>query len=541
MNKRSNLPRHDTDSVTAAWREYEAGKAYKRRIGLYDTVRENERFYRGEQWNATPPKGLPAPVFNLVKRTVDFLINSILSGKVTIRYIDEAAPFSQPSLPVKQRRDCVDQLNRHADYRWEKNRMDRLLREGLLDAAISGDAVYYTYWDPDALTAQPFSGDFVTERIDNVNFFVADVNTSDLEKQEYLLLAGREPVTRLRREAIRFGMSPDQAAECILPDGADSSQSGAWGDVENEEEDAQKATYLIRFSHGENGRICFEKSVRNAVIRRAQTNLRHYPVCYFHWDPVKNSFHGSAPITGMIQNQKYINKAYAMVMKHMMDTAFSKVIYDKKLIPEWTNEVGQAIGVLGGGDVSGAVTTVGVGELQAEYLKVIEMTTAQTKELMGATESALGEGQANNTSAILALREASLVPLETIRQNLCQCVEALALIWADMICAYYADGRMLPCREDGEMTAASCKFSLLEEAILCAKVDVGMETRFSQAAQMNLLDKLLDSGHITLKQYLSRLPKGILSDPMGLVVEQALTESKGGSEDGGIHTEDTHR
>lgn len=35
---------------TAAWRQYEAGRDYKRRIGLYETVRTNERFYRGDQW-----------------------------------------------------------------------------------------------------------------------------------------------------------------------------------------------------------------------------------------------------------------------------------------------------------------------------------------------------------------------------------------------------------------------------------------------------------------------------------------------------------
>ena len=37
-------------NITKAWQEYEAGKEYKRRIGLYETVRRNERFYRGDQW-----------------------------------------------------------------------------------------------------------------------------------------------------------------------------------------------------------------------------------------------------------------------------------------------------------------------------------------------------------------------------------------------------------------------------------------------------------------------------------------------------------
>ena len=79
--------------------------------------------------------------------------------------------------------------------------------------------------------------------------------------------------------------------------------------------------------------------------------MKRYPVAYFAWDRVKGSFIGNSPITALKENQKYINKAYAMVMKHMTDTAFSKIVYDKTLIPEWTNEVGEAIGVRGGGDV----------------------------------------------------------------------------------------------------------------------------------------------------------------------------------------------
>ena len=42
-----------TFEETAAWQQYEAGRSYKRRIGLYETVRTNERFYRGIQWQGT--------------------------------------------------------------------------------------------------------------------------------------------------------------------------------------------------------------------------------------------------------------------------------------------------------------------------------------------------------------------------------------------------------------------------------------------------------------------------------------------------------
>ena len=53
------------DSLSKTWLQYEAGKEYKRRIGLYKTVRENERFYRGDQWYMTSSNNLPRPVFNV--------------------------------------------------------------------------------------------------------------------------------------------------------------------------------------------------------------------------------------------------------------------------------------------------------------------------------------------------------------------------------------------------------------------------------------------------------------------------------------------
>ena len=58
-------------TTNKAWRQYEAGKEYKNRIGLYETVRRNERFYRGEQWQSGEGGDLPKPVFNIVRRIID--------------------------------------------------------------------------------------------------------------------------------------------------------------------------------------------------------------------------------------------------------------------------------------------------------------------------------------------------------------------------------------------------------------------------------------------------------------------------------------
>ena len=58
--------------ASKAWAQYEAGKAYKRQIGLYETVRLNERFYRGDQWQDSRSQDLPRPVFNLIRRVMDY-------------------------------------------------------------------------------------------------------------------------------------------------------------------------------------------------------------------------------------------------------------------------------------------------------------------------------------------------------------------------------------------------------------------------------------------------------------------------------------
>ena len=66
---------------TKSWQQYEAGVEYKRRIGLFELVRRNERFYRGDQWYGLKNNDLPKPVFNVVRRITDFLISCVsLSG-----------------------------------------------------------------------------------------------------------------------------------------------------------------------------------------------------------------------------------------------------------------------------------------------------------------------------------------------------------------------------------------------------------------------------------------------------------------------------
>ena len=496
------------DSITPAWSLYESGLEYNRKINLYETNRKNERFYRGEQWDGYD-RDLPHPVFNVTRRIVDYLVGAISPQNITIRYTDEKLPYLDSSALQKNVSDGLRLLEQYAAYRWKTDYMGEIANRALLNAAVSGDGVFYCWWDSSVNSGQPFSGEIRTDVVDGANLFLCDVNNPDIQSQDYIMLSGRAPVIDLRREALEAGVE-EAMAEKIQPDDGDLSIP--------EREGSDKATYLIRFFR-ENGKVVFEKSTHYCVIRRAMTGLRYYPIVLFNWLPRKGSYHGSSPITELIPNQKYLNSAYALVMKHMNDTAFSKVVYDKSRIPEWSNEVGEAIAAVGGGTVADAVSVVGVGQLEPGYLDLINNVVNTTKNLMGATDSALGDERANNTSAILALREASMVALRQVSARFSRALGEVATIWADMLCAYFPAERLLPVETEAGVIACRPDYRLLSEEILRAHATYSDNSTFSISATVALLGNLLSGGHISAQQYLQALPDGCIPERAALISE----------------------
>ncbi len=491
----------------------EKGREYNRQIGLYDTINRNERFYRGDQWAGVEAGDLPTPVFNLFKRVINYFVSSIMSQKMSLHFSAEGMGFL--SDPAKRTRidEACQLLTRYVNYRFEKDKIDQLLTDGLCDAAVTGDLFLYVYWDPSRRTAQGFSGDFVTSLIDGTQVFFGDVNSTSVEEQPYILLAGRELVTKLRQEAIDSGMTP-QEAEKIQPDQDLSEQTGDFG---KRELAGTKATFVIKL-YKKDGTVRYRKSCRNLVISpERDTGLQLYPVVLMNWEKVKNSYHGQAVATSLVDNQLYINKAFAMVMKHMMDVSFSKVMYNSNLIDEWTGEIGEAVAV--NGPVENAALRMEPGSMQAGFLEVINLTMNMTKELMGATDAALGNVDPDNTSAIIALQQSSAVPLELQKMALYSAVERLGMIWLDFIFHYYDPSRVMMFRENGELLGGTLPLEEMKNIIFSCSSQVGASTYWSELAQVTTLDKLLLSGKIRFSQYLERLPDGYIGKKEELLEE----------------------
>lgn len=504
-------------TFTEEWQLYEKGKEYHHSIGLYDHVNTNERFYRGDQWEGIQSGGLPTPVFNIFRRIIDFFTSTVLSGAVKMRFTSES-PVTSASGRTES--ETTEKLNRIADFRWDKQKMDALLANALRDAAVTGDAVCYTYWDPSVRTGQPYTGDFVSVLVDNTNVFFGNPNSKNIEKQPYVLLSQRETVEDLRLQAKQNGMGEDTIRK-ITPDSDTAEESG---DLAKKELENTRCISLIKLWRGENGTIHFRKSVRNAVIQEeTDLGLSRYPLAVMNWTPVKNSWHGQAVATGLIENQIFINKGFAMVMKHMMDTAFSKVVYDSTVIDEWSNRVGEAIAV--NGPVESVAKVLSSGQMQAGMLDVINLAISSTKEFMGATDTALGDVTPNNTSAILALQQSSNLPLEGVKRALYQFVEDIGLVWLDFLFAYYDDARLVPVGGEGEIEYLPFLLSAQREKLYGCGVEVGASSYWSEITTLNTLDNLLQMGQITLSQYLERLPDNLIPKKRELLEEVRKKEA----------------
>ena len=538
--------------TTDEWALYEKGVEYNRNIGLYDAVDEAEAYYAGDQWRGVDAGGLPTPVFNIFKRVINYFTASILSQPVKLKFCPDGIPSQSQDPRNAAVWDAAKLVNRYVEYRWEKDKMDAALSDALIDAAVTGDACAYVWWDTSVKTGQPFTGDFRTAIIDNVNILPGDPNTRDVEKQPYILLVSRENVEALRREAEQNGGD----AQNIAADTDDRENQA--GDMAEYELEDTKATCVILFRRDEEGKILWKKSTKRAVVRpETDTRLTRYPVAWMNWDRRKNSWHGRSVIEGLIQNQRYINKAFALLMKHMMDTSFSKTIYNATIIDSWTNTIGEAIPATG--DVSNAAKTIGTGSVQTGYIDVIQLAESMTRDLMGASDAALGNVKPENTSAIIALQQASAVPLENVKRSLYQFVEDLGLIWLDYILHYYDDGRMLTYREDGEtkvspigrsitplsdmgtMHPGETETGIMQGAarpydapsvsdaaqmLWDARVDVGPSYYWSEAASISTLSNLLQSGAIDMIQYLERMPDIAIPQRRELIEEIRQRQSQ---------------
>lgn len=499
--------------------EYQKMLGYNTAVNLDETVRANENFFIGKQWEGVDAKGLPTPVYNFLKQVVLFSVANITTDNIKM----QATPLACERTPEDVER-VAEIVNTEFDRLFEFNRVPNLVREYMRNAAVDGDSCLFTFWDDTVDAGFGLRGGIRTEIVDNMRVGFGNTACRDPQKQPYILIERREMTKELRRAAQEAG---NPRWNDIQPDTENHN-------TDSYKNSSERSTVLLRMWKERKTGTVWACEVSGRVMLREpwDMGLRLYPVTWINWDYIPDSYHGQALVTGLIPNQIFVNKLFAMSMISLMTSAFPRTVYDKTRIPKWNNAVGAAIGV-NGGDVSGVAKIIDPAQISPQIAQFIQTSVDYTRQFLGATSAALGETRPDNTSAIIALQRAASIPSEITKQNLYKSIEDLGRIYLDFMAAYYGKRKVQVSMPDvgsdilafagkdpEELETVLFDYGILNEMPMALKLDVGASSYWSEMASVQTLDNLLMQDKITIEEYLERIPDGYIPKRQELIASR---------------------
>ena len=520
MAKKFKIPTHEE-----IWKRFEKGYGFNEQIGLYDQVTVNENFFIGNQWEGVEANGLPTPTYNMFKRVINFQVSTITSDNLTLR----AKPMPSTSkMAMKDLERIADIVSQQFAAIVKRNRIVAKNREFLRNAAVTGDGCMHFYFDPTIENGQDVKGEIVAEVIDNLRVIFGNPNCRDVQRQPFIMIYRREMVDEVRYKAEQYkeaGLCDIEDIESIKPD------SDKFQNKYDSYADDKVTVVTYYFKNRDTGTLWCIEATEQGILREAyDTEYTLYPLVWINWDYIRDCYHGQAMVTGLLANQKFINKMFALVGISLLTTAFPKIIYDQNRIRRWDGSVGTAVGVQG--NVTDVAKVLDGASISPQIAQFIELSFDKTHSLLGASDVAMGDSRPDNTSAIIALQRAANTPMEMTKQNDHECLEDAGRIFIDIMSVRYGT-RMVEVAMDmdeiGEQPLGMelqkqnftqpFDFSILKQIPLTIEQEVGASSYWSEMASMQTLDNLLINNLITPEQYIERLPEGYISKKQELLAD----------------------
>lgn len=404
---------------------------------------------------------------------------------------------------------CCDIFKNEIDRIIEKTKAKTKARKMLRNAAVDGDGCFFFYYDNEA-------EDIAIELTDNTKVLFGNPHNDEVQTQDRIIVVQRLTLEKVKRMAKAFGVKKEDI-DSITPD-----HERYYG--EEEDFDDELVTVLTRFWK-ENGEVHFAKCTKKVMLKEdTNTEYHLYPIAWMQWENVKSSYHGQSCITGLIPNQIFVNKLLAMSMVHHKTMAFPKIVYDMTKFPNgWDNAVGQAVGVVGG--VNDAVMqSTKPSDMSQQAINLVDKTIDYSKELMGASDAALGDIKPENTSAIIATQKASAAPLELQRQAYFQFWEDCVLIMLDIMRVNFGLRAVSVdmYNELGEEEKALYEFDFDADDYddMQLTVDIGASAYWSEIAQAQTADSMLVNGIFTDPiMYLESIPDHVIKGKNKIIAQ----------------------
>lgn len=495
------------EDITTVWQEYERGKDYNYQQQLYEKSRKNYDFYLGKQWGNTKLEGMQPITLNIIKSIVKYKVGVVKTNSYQIYFNSDTYENEEQR---KNLQDICDMLNRYANRLWEKNKVNKIVRDCVDDACIDNEGIVYFYADPDEN-----SNNILCEQVDRTNIYYGNENDDDIQSQPYIIISFRRTVEEVKKEAKANNIDKDEI-ELIKEDQDIEEQSGS----ELRTTEIVPMCLVLLKLYKKDGMIWAKKCTKLAtVMKDTCLDISLYPVAHILWERVKGSARGQGEVEHLIPNQIEINKTAtrrALVVKMI---AFPKLVANVKYIknPKALNKVGTTIELneMNADDVSKVVNYLKPTAISADAYNLQKELEEDTQNLAGAGDTVTGNVDPTQASgkAILAVQQASQQPINQQVENYKDFIEDIARIWFEMLKANSVKGITLISEKKDYKNNTTIEeihklsYKELKESDLYIKIDITPKSAFDKYAMEMSLENLLGSGHITFEEYVKALPE----------------------------------
>lgn len=497
---------YEDENITTVWRDFEKGRMYNRTKKLYTDTEQNYDFYYGNQ-NRYLNIGNETPVtLNIIKSIVKHKLGVVNSNAYAIVYNPNFYGAKDENQILQS---LCDALSKHSNQIWELQQVGTKIKIALKDACINDEGILHSYFDKEKQQV-------ITEVIDKNNIYYGNENDSDIQSQPYIIISYRKPITQVREEARRRGIS-EEKIELINSDGETLEQAGYKGTTD---EVNPMCLVLLKY-YKQNGKIFYTRAVKAVELEsNITTNETLYPVCHMVWEEVKGSARGIGAVRNIIPNQIEINKIATRRALSVKISAFPKLVVNDEYVKNSSalEKVGSTIRLKGGASIEDVRKQVG-------YLNPASMSTdaknlqddiqSSTRDLEGAGDVATGTVDPTQASgkAILAVKQASEQPLNEQVETFKTFVEDLARIYFDMWKAYMVNGMQVLVDqkdENGKVTQVPSQitYEQLQSLEANIKIEITPSSPYDIYAEEQTLGNLLSNGFITFEEYVELLPEG---------------------------------
>jgi len=519
--------------ITDIWRKVEKSKDYMLLKAIATKSETYWNMYLDEQWKGVETGGEELPFFNIIKPTIKYKTNVVCQNTMVATFSDMSGDESLKSV--------CELLNQHFVHVWEKGKMDVNSRQVIKNAAIVGDG-YLFFGEAD--TTKP-------QIIENTCVLLADEQEPNLQEQEYICLLERLSVSEIKKQAKENGISKAEI-DLIVSDEDTEQQLLNKTEVKTDGGKCSSVIYMTK----KDGYVNIARSTKHCLWEKLEplrardssgeyisAGVRSYPLLNYIWEKIPNNARGNSEVKGMLANQREINKTLARMSLSVKQCAFPKMAYDELKVanPDDLDKVGGKIKMkdTNAASISQMIAYLNPTSMSNDAPKLLESLMSNTRELVGAGDSATGNidpTQASGT-AIIAVRDQNVLPLNEQAATYKQFTEDYGLICFDLWTAYNPDGLEVTVEEEVDLEDVEGNKVLdlkgkpivemkeikkvipladLERMKIDIKVDVSPDNPISKYSQQSALDAILGARHITFEEYVDAL------DPNGSVPKATL-------------------